>query len=115
MSAHRRNPLTHHSRFSYYLRTGRRLEEPEMKAASADPLVETKFNPYHDPRNGRFTFGHLDLPGSRVVFNVWDGQQADLRPCVHRAPAAGGENHVFRPEQRLITSWPFGFPSRGNV
>jgi hypothetical protein len=33
--------------FAHYLRTGRRLRVP----------VEQKFNPYHDPRNGRFTFG----------------------------------------------------------
>lgn len=34
--------------FGYFLRTGRRL------------ALETKFNPYHDPRNGQFTFapGH---------------------------------------------------------
>ena len=34
--------------FEIYLRTGRRL-------ASPDP-PERKFNPYHDPRNGQFTF-----------------------------------------------------------
>lgn len=36
------------SAFEYYLRTGRRLADP-------DP-VETKFNPWHDPEDGRFTF-----------------------------------------------------------
>ena len=40
--------------FSHYLRTGRRLP-PEMFSEGQD--VELKFNPYHDPRNGQFTFG----------------------------------------------------------
>lgn len=34
------------SAFEVYLRTGRRIPEPP----------ETKFNPWHDPENGRFTF-----------------------------------------------------------
>lgn len=42
--------------FSYYLRTGRRLP-----LQAADDAVEQKFNPYHDPRNGQFTFA----PGGR--------------------------------------------------
>jgi hypothetical protein len=33
--------------FEHYLRTGRRLPTP---------APERKFNPYHDPRNGQFTF-----------------------------------------------------------
>lgn len=39
-------PSTARRAFSYYLRTGRRLPDE----------IETKFNPYHDPRNGQFTF-----------------------------------------------------------
>jgi murein DD-endopeptidase MepM/ murein hydrolase activator NlpD len=39
--------------FSHYLRTGRRLPE-EMFVEEQE--VELKFNPYHDPRNGQFTF-----------------------------------------------------------
>ncbi|MDQ4419343.1 M23 family metallopeptidase [Sphingobium sp. DEHP117] len=39
--------------FSHYLRTGRRLPE-EMFIEEQG--VELKFNPYHDPRNGQFTF-----------------------------------------------------------
>lgn len=34
--------------FEFYLRTGRHLTLPEAP--------ERKFNPYHDPRNGQFTF-----------------------------------------------------------
>lgn len=37
--------------FEHYLRTGRRLAPPASALAP-----ERKFNPYHDPRNGRFTF-----------------------------------------------------------
>lgn len=37
------------SPFEIYLRTGRRV--------AADPApLEYKFNPYHDPQNGQFTF-----------------------------------------------------------
>ena len=69
--------------FVHYLRTGRRL--PESAFAPAAP--ETKFNPYHDPRNGQFTFA----PGgprslSRIVIS-------DRRRAAHAAdgqtPAAG--------------------------
>lgn len=37
------------SPFEYYLRTGRRI-------APAAAATETKFNPWHDPEDGRFTF-----------------------------------------------------------
>ncbi|MBX9885708.1 MAG: hypothetical protein K2X68_12130 [Novosphingobium sp.] len=38
--------------FEHYLRTGLMLD-----AADLELLIERKFNPYHDPDNGRFTFG----------------------------------------------------------
>jgi LysM repeat protein len=37
------------SAFEFYLRTGRRIR-------SNDPNLELKFNPWHDPDDGRFTF-----------------------------------------------------------
>ncbi len=37
--------------FEHYLRTGERLTAEEWTSR-----VECKFNPYHDPRNGQFTF-----------------------------------------------------------
>ena len=37
--------------FEHYLRTGRRLRPKEDEGPA-----EQKFNPYHDPRNGQFTF-----------------------------------------------------------
>jgi Phage tail lysozyme len=38
--------------FGHYLRTGQRLD-----GADAKRFVERKFNPNHDPEDGRFTFG----------------------------------------------------------
>lgn len=45
-------PEDRESAFSHWLRTGFWLPEQ-----SVDPALEVKFNPYHDPRNGQFTFG----------------------------------------------------------
>lgn len=36
------------SGFEYYLRTGLHCTNPD--------ILETKFNPWHDPQDGRFTF-----------------------------------------------------------
>lgn len=38
--------MSKRSAFAVFLRTGRRIAEP----------VEAKFNPWHDPEDGRFTF-----------------------------------------------------------
>lgn len=49
--------------FSYWLRTGRRVASPK------DRDVEHKFNPWHDPRDGKFTFagaGRYAAGGSRA-------------------------------------------------
>jgi hypothetical protein len=62
--------------FGHYLRTGRRLSVGQLAAVSP---IETKFNPYHDPKDGRFTFG----PGG----------------------SGGGSDGVYRPDEgraRLI-------------
>ena len=62
--------------FEFYLRTGRRL----VGAAPA----ERKFNPYHDPRNGQFTFA----PGGprSVADTVFSDRRGLWKP--HRQPAA---------------------------
>jgi uncharacterized membrane protein YgcG len=52
--------------FIYYLRTGRRLPETALNAVAA-PL-EAKFNPWHDPTNGRFNFA-----GAGRYFGGWTG------------------------------------------
>lgn len=41
-------PVTARDAFRHYLRTGRRVP--------AHRIVQVKFNPYHDPKNGQFTF-----------------------------------------------------------
>lgn len=46
----------HAHAFEHYLRTGRRIDLQPRRAA-----IERKFNPYHDPDNGQFTFA----PGGR--------------------------------------------------
>lgn len=58
MSNARRARFTERERFSYYLRTGRMLPEfkSEPEGAEEAATLETKFNPYHDLANGRFTF-----------------------------------------------------------
>jgi len=45
--------------FSHWLRTGRRL------AKRSPATVEVKFNPWHDPANGQFTFANsgVHYPG----------------------------------------------------
>lgn len=48
-----------HSAFARWIRTGFRLPEPQV-----DPPLEVKFNPYHDPANGQFTFGPGGSAGS---------------------------------------------------
>ncbi len=61
--------------FSLFLRTGKRL-------AVFEP-IEAKFNPYHDPRNGQFTFapgGPRSLSDVVISDRRRSGQGAELRP-----------------------------------
>ena len=60
--------------FAHYLRTGRWLPD-EMFAP--DNEVELKFNPYHDPRNGQFTFAP---GGSRSLAHVTVSQSRKPAP-----------------------------------
>lgn len=85
-----RTKLARREAFARYLRTGRR------------PDLELKFNPYHDPRNGRFTFA----PGgprslSHVVISNKDRPATDAgakrsrdqaRPLAH--PQRGDSDRV---------------------
>jgi len=82
--------------FVHYLRTGRRL--PESAFAPAAP--ETKFNPYHDPRNGQFTFA----PGgprslSRIVISNHRQAAGGDAPSIAagRSNAPGGKNPTPAP------------------
>jgi hypothetical protein len=56
--------------FEYFLRTGRLL--PPQASSRA---VEQKFNPYHDPRDGRFTFAP---GGPRSLSHVIISERRDL-------------------------------------
>jgi len=76
--------------FGHYLRTGRRLSPSVLATASP---IETKFNPYHDPKDGRFTFGPGGPGGS-----------------------GGSSDGVYRPDEgkpRLILTGAPEEPPRG--
>lgn len=60
--------------FSHYLRTGQRLPEDAFITQSD---VELKFNPYHDPRNGQFTFAP---GGARSPANVIISERRNAQP-----------------------------------
>ena len=70
--------------FVHYLRTGRRLQ------------IEQKFNPYHDPKDGQFTFatGGAGGPGSASatpkVSTAHAARQAEAEPARGRIGGNGG-------------------------
>lgn len=80
--------VDHRRNFSVWLRTGRR---PTWTAAG----IELKFNPYHDPRNGQFTFG----PGGLASFKGDDishrrrraGAQRSSEDVWRNSPAASAD------------------------
>ena len=79
------------SPFSYYLRTGRRLPSP-------DP-VETKFNPWHDSEDGKFTFeGRGGYFGGGRTAAAVVGSGARVQGAIRRA---------FSPRQEPERSPPF--------
>ena len=65
--------------FDHYLRTGRILSSPT-------PL-ERKFNPYHDPENGQFTFG----PGGSQSSNISDRRSNATRPGRQSNPSGAAK------------------------
>jgi len=56
--------------FGHWLRTGRL---PTVRLANG---TEIKFNPYHDPRNGQFTFA----PGGASSSGRISARSANVRP-----------------------------------
>lgn len=86
--------------FVRWLRTGR------LPPARRHDGVEVKFNPYHDPRNGRFTF----KPGN---YPSYDPQRpagienAQLAPGQRgRPPAPGGNIRAFQDPMTIEQTFP---------
>jgi hypothetical protein len=85
--------------FDYWLRTGRRLIF-ESEAGSD----EHKFNPYHDPENGRFTFapgGSRQASDSYNAFRHSNGpsraRASSLKPTPKSKPKAAPQPAAKRP------------------
>jgi len=77
--------------FSHYLRTGQRLPEEYFETGKA---LEAKFNPYHDPRNGQFTFapgGPKSLSRVIVSHRVRTGESTRLPSSAKRLATASSE------------------------
>jgi hypothetical protein len=83
--------------FEHYLRTGQRIEPN---------AVERKFNPYHDPRNGRFTFAP---GGPRSIANaVFVDHRGLWRPRNETPPPKTSAKPVEPPQARLSTAAEHG-------
>jgi len=83
------------SDFSYFLRTGR--------ARPPEPTIEQKFNPWHDPDDGRFTFvgqgryyhgGQSRASSGGSVRRPSTPRAVVLKPSLPKAPERGRPNHV---------------------
>ena len=61
--------------FGHYLRTGQRLTTSEWQI-----LWERKFNPNHDPENGRFTFGSGSGDPSRATASMASRRTSGAAP-----------------------------------
>lgn len=86
--------------FGFYLRTGRR---PSMQMFVATGSIETKFNPYHDPKDGRFTFGPGGSGGgSDGVYRPDEGKPRLLRTSLADEPPPDAAHHGLPEDQTLI-------------
>jgi len=87
--------------FAHWLRTGRL---PAVRTAGG---VELKFNPYHDPQNGRFTFGPGGTAGTTKPSPRRFGQHAFLVAAeAEREPARGSNSRAFEIPMTLEQSFP---------
>jgi hypothetical protein len=76
--------------FEHYLRTGRRIETG---------AVERKFNPYHDPRNGRFTFAP---GGPHAIANaIFADRQGRWKPRRESSPTRTSATLTDTPRARI--------------
>lgn len=81
--------------FAHYLRTGRRPQKP----------IEVKFNPYHDPRNGQFTFA----PGgprslSHILVSGRDGGRRLVASAEIKPEATQHALNFTRPQNAVLSS-----------
>jgi hypothetical protein len=95
------------SALGYWLRTG---QLPLVRTADGREL---KFNPYHDPRNGRFTFAPggpaISTASSRAVpgHGASGGQSAALAPAgPETEPARGSNIRAFEDPMTLEQAFP---------
>jgi hypothetical protein len=79
--------------FEVYLRTGRRID--------LELAAEQKFNPYHDPRNGRFTFAP---GGPRSIANPIFSDRG--KPWKPKPQAPGTASPSETPSMRRIAGAP---------
>lgn len=81
--------------FSHYLRTGRHLPPP----------TEEKFNPYHDPDDGRFTFapGNLGAGSSPTSSPSGSSRSSAMRSASASDPIG---DIIRRSQQPRVTSRP---------
>jgi hypothetical protein len=86
--------------FVCWLRTGRL---PSVRNADG---MEFKFNPYHDPQNGRFTFGPGGAAGSRVYSLRGTQRVARAVSEAEREPARGSNSRAFEIPMTLEQSFP---------
>lgn len=94
------------SEFEIYLRTGRRMIQSEP--------VETKFNPWHDPDDGRFTFaGQGNYFGGRTAESNDGGiartsGASQARPARASAPAPAPRpkigSSIARPKRQSVNT-----------
>lgn len=85
--------------FVWWLRTGR---VPSVRDADG---IEFKFNPYHDPQNGRFTFGPGGTNG-RAPSHSGNQQVARAVSEAEREPARGSNSRAFEIPMTLEQSFP---------
>ncbi|MBB5687776.1 hypothetical protein [Sphingobium boeckii] len=81
--------------FTYYLRTGRRVPESMFKPKH----LEVKFNPYHDPLNGRFTFAP---GGPRSLSHILVSNQRDSSTL--KDPRFLGSELIFTRQNAHLSS-----------
>lgn len=79
--------------FAVYLRTGRRLVTP------SEGVTEIKFNPWHDPEDGRFTFAGRGRYYGAGTGSAPDGPGFARRPNAERARRLSNVPASARPDR----------------